>query len=154
MLRNLIAAGLLVLCGAAGEAPDLPVFDMTAPLPAPGGGFLPNGTPTKDDPDCDKCKRLTLGDAVLSALVQPLPGDFVTDAQGRSTPTPEQERAQIARSALAYRIAGAKAVSLHTEEIAAIVKRLRAKWVGTVVGYTSIKMIDPTNEDLTASVKP
>ena len=106
--------------------------DMTQVLLAEGGE--PAKDPfdlTKDDPQCEKCKPLTMGLAIAHALVAQLPEERDMD--------PLQK---WARGDLAAKIMSGKPVALTAEDIT-VIKRLVGKLYGAVLIRQIYPALDP-----------
>lgn len=100
-MRRLILAGLFIAAPAFAQTP-LPTVDFTSPyLGATGKQLRDNSDQAPDDPHCDHCAGVTLGQEVAICL----------DNDAKADPSKK-----AAEWALANRVLSGKAVSLDAHE--------------------------------------
>lgn len=163
-MRPLLSLSLimpLLFGGAALAQTAGQTIDFSVKLKSFGDGYLAAGKPPADDPNCetDKCAALTLGDAAVWALLQPQPGDAPEaspQGQPRQGMTPQQVSQGMAREALAVRIKGDPHVVLSDKERVALASRVKQAWMGQqaggVVALRAITLLDPSDQDLKATI--
>lgn len=129
----LVAAMFLVSVVARADGPPAPrPIDMTVFIVDENGKALKDPMDVDvADPNCLKCRNLTLGHAIARALFATLPGDEKTD--------PLQK---WARSELAKRIMDSKEAVLTSNEITAIKRQIGSVYGGLVLGQI-YPVIDP-----------
>jgi hypothetical protein len=130
-----MTAVVLLLCSFTARADADPAphpIDMTAVMMGDQGVPLKDvADRTAEDPDCKKCRDLTLGRAVVNALFVMLPEE--RDLSGEQ---------KFSRGLLAKRVESDPKAQLSAEEIA-VVKRLIGKTYGTAVVVQAYQMLDP-----------
>ena len=131
--------------------PGVKADGVTLPIPDPTGQ-----TPTErgQDPQCLKCKPLTLSEAATRVLLASLSGDRAAQSQAQPNPvmTTEQTTQMNARSRLVDKIADNPRAVLTDDERLVICHRADMYWGGSVPRRV-LERVCPKDEDLTAPVK-
>ncbi len=114
MPKKIVFAVALLLPGLAlAQVAPARTVDMTTPIhDIDGGPFKDPSNKADDDPKCDKCPVMTVGEVIVRALY---------NANDSDNPTIKQDGEKLwKRGILAMRIKGDKAAVLTTEEVAQI----------------------------------
>lgn len=125
-MKNLMAALLMLASIHAAHAGD--IIDMTVVMTDMRGHPIPDGSePHPADPDCGKCKPLTLGVVVAASLL----------SEDKDAGAVEKAR----RGALALSLLDNKAAKLTAAQINDIVRLMRI-WP-TIVLTRAMPLLDP-----------